>query len=186
MNDWVVIKDIFNRKIKTAIFQFLITMIVTFAVDLTTAVLAGIGFSVLMFVVKISEMQIGLANIDKNKMSDKSKYCDIYNKTGVVYITGPLFFGTANIMEDKLPDKTSKEILIFSMRGVTMADVSGVQALMELCKKLQDDGVKLYFSCVQDNVMEMFNRCGMLEMIGEEAFLWSTDKALDYIREQYC
>jgi SulP family sulfate permease len=186
MNDWVVIKDIFNRKIKTAIFQFLITMIVTFAIDLTTAVLAGIGFSVLMFIVKISEMQIGLADIDKNKMSDKSKYCDKYNKTGVVYITGPLFFGTANIMEDKLPDKTSKEVLIFSMRGVTMADVSGAQALMELCKKLQDDGVKLYFSCVQNNVMEMFKRCGMLEMIGEEAFFWSTDKALDYIREQYC
>jgi SulP family sulfate permease len=186
MNDWVVIKDIFNRKIKTAMFQFLITMIVTFAIDLTTAVLVGIGFSVLMFMVKISDMQVGMSDIDKNKMYDKSKYCDTYDKTGVVYITGPLFFGTANVLEDKLPLKTSKEILIFSMRGVTMADVSGVQALIDLCNKLQNEGVTLYFSCVQSNVMEMFNRCGMTEIIGEDAFFWSTDKALNFIRQKYC
>lgn len=184
MNDWAVIKDIFNRKIMTSIFQFLITMTVTFAVDLTTAVLVGIGFSVLMFIVKISDMQIGMADIDKNKITDKTKYCDKYEKAGVIYITGPLFFGTANILEDKLPAKTSKEILIFSMRGVTMADTSGIQALMELCKKLQNEGTKPYFSCVQNNVMEMFKRCGMMEVVGEEAFFWSTDKALDYIREQ--
>lgn len=186
MNDWKVIKDIFNKKIKTAIFQYLITMVVTFAFDLTTAVLAGIGFSVLMFMVKISDMQIGIADVDKNKFSDKTKHCDKYNKTGVIYITGPLFFGTTNVLEDKLPTETSKEILIFSMRGVTMADVSGVQALIELCEKLQDSDKKVYFSCVQPNVMEMFKRCGMEEKVGKDAFFWSTDKALDYIRDFNC
>lgn len=186
MNDWDVIKDIFNKKIKTAIFQYLITMIVTVAFDLTTAILAGIVFSVLMFMVKISDMQISIADIDKNKLLDKTKHCDKYNKTGVIYITGPLFFGTANTLEDKLPTKTSKDILIFSMRGVTMADISGVQALIELCEKLHSDNKKVYFTCVQPNVLQMFERCGMKEKVGEDAFFWSTDKALDYIRESNC
>ncbi len=186
MNDWVVIKDIFSRKIKTAIFQYLITMVVTFAVDLTTAVLAGIGFSVLMFIVKISDMQISVSHIERNKLPDKEKYCDIFDRTGVVYITGPLFFGTASNLEEKLPNKTSKEVIIVSMRGVTMADVSGIQAMMELCKKLHEDNVKLYFSCVHDNVLEMFKRCGLTEIVGEDAFFWSTDKALEHISEQYC
>jgi SulP family sulfate permease len=188
MNDWAVIKDIFSRKIMTAIFQFLITMVVTFAVDLTTAVLAGIGFSVLMFMIKISDMQVSISDVKRDKISDKISdkdiYCDKWDRTDVIYITGPLFFGTASILEDKLPSKTSKEILIFSMRGVTMADVSGVQALMELCNKLHNIDTKLYFSCVQNNVMEMFKRCGMVEIVGEDAFFWSTDKALDYIRGQ--
>ena len=186
MNDWKVIKDIFNKRIKTAIFQYLITMLVTVAFDLTTAILAGIVFSVLMFMVKISEMQVSLTDVDKNKLSEKTKHCDKYDKTGVIYITGPLFFGTAQTLEDKLPCKTSKDILILSMRGVTMADISGVQALIELCEKLHKDNTKIYFSCVQPNVLEMFNRCGMKEKVGEDAFFWSTDKALDYIRSSNC
>lgn len=185
MNDWELIKDIFSRKILTAIFKFLITMIVTFAVDLTTAILSGIGFSILMFMIKISDMQVSISDVNKDKIfdkiSDKDKQYDDWNKTGVIYITGPLFFGTANILEDKLPSKTSKETLIFSMRGVTMADTSGIQALMELCSKLQSIDIKVYFSCVQDNVMEMFKRCGMTEIVSEDAFFWSTDKVLNHI-----
>lgn len=183
MNDWAIIKKMFNKKIKTAIFQFLITMLVTVAFDLTTAIIAGIVFSVLMFMVKVSDMQVSISDVDENKFSDKSMYCKKYDKTGVVYITGPLFFGTTKILEDKLPEKTSKDILIFSLRGVTMADVSGIHALSELCEKLHNDNTVIYFSCVQPNVLKMFERCGIKEIAGEDAFFWSTDKALDHIRE---
>lgn len=59
-----------------------------------------------------------------------------------------------------------------------MADISGVKALEELCEKLSEQNISVYFTCVQPNVMKMFERCGMTENIGKDMFFWSTDKAL--------
>ena len=181
MNEWHIIKDIFKKKLKTAIFQFLITMAATVVFDLTIAILIGILFSIIMFVVKVSDMQVTLSDVDKNKFADQSKYSKGYDKTLVAYITGPLYFGTSNKLEEKLPCSTDKDIIILSMRGVPFADISGVQALSELCERLSSNNIQIYFSCVQPSVMEMFERCGMKQKLGEDKFFWSTDRVLDYI-----
>ena len=181
MNEWHVIKDIFQKRIKTAIFQFIITMAATVIFDLTIAIVIGIAFSIIMFVVKVSNMQVSVSDIDPDKLTDSSKFNEKHKRTCVVYVSGPLYFGTASKLEDKLPNCKEKDVLIFSMRGVTLADISGVQALEELCYRLSNQDTTVYFTCVQPNVMEMFERCGMTESIGKEMFFWSTDKALSQI-----
>ena len=67
------------------------------------------------------------------------------------------------------------------MRGVPIADISGVQAMKELCDSLSARKIEIYFSCVQPAVDEMFHRCGLIETYGEERFFWSTDKAMKFI-----
>ena len=64
------------------------------------------------------------------------------------------------------------------MRGVTFADISGVQALESLCMQLHDEGKTVYFTCVQPDVMKMFSRLGFSETIGEKYFYWSTNEVL--------
>ena len=125
MNEFAVIKDIFGRKIKTAMFQYLITMAATVIFDLTVAIIIGILFSVIMFVLKVSDMTVNVADVDPAKIdiADKDgKLCG----TKVVYVTGPLYFGTSNKLSEKLShlevDDGGK--LIFSMRGVPIADIS--------------------------------------------------------------
>lgn len=181
MNEWRVIKDIFHKKIKTAMSQFLITMVATVVFDLTIAIVIGIIFSIVMFVVKVSDMQVTVSDIDPDKLNDKADFTEKHKRTCVVYIAGPLYFGTANRLEEKLPNCDEKDILIFSMRGVPLADISGVQALEELCYRLSKQNTTVYFTCVQPNVMEMFERCGMADNIGKDMFFWSTDKALSEI-----
>ncbi len=178
MNEWHVIKDIFNKKIKTAILQYLITMGATVVFDLTIAIIIGIFFSIVMFVIKVSDMQITVSDIDPNKLHDKTQYNDHHKRACVVYITGPLYFGTANRLEEKLSGFSEKELLIFSMRGVPLADISGVKVLEDLCVRLSEQNKAVYFTCIQPAVMEMFERCGMKEYIGEDRFFWSTDKVL--------
>lgn len=180
MNEWSMIKNIFRKKIKTAMFQFLITMFATVIFDLTIAILIGIVFSLVMFVVKVSDMQINISSIDPKKLGD-TKYSEKYAHTRVAYITGPLYFGTANRLSDKLELAGKEDIIIFSMRGVPFADISGVQALQDLCFQLSESNIQVYFTCVQPPVMQMFERCGIKDEIGEEQFFWSTDKALDAI-----
>lgn len=178
MNEWHVIKDIFNKKIKTAILQYLITMGATVVFDLTIAIIIGIFFSIVMFIIKVSDMQITVSDIDPNKLHDKTQYNDHHKRACVIYITGPLYFGTANRLEEKLSGFSEKELLIFSMRGVPLADISGVKVLEDLCVRLSEQNKAVYFTCIQPAVMEMFERCGMKEYIGEDRFFWSTDKVL--------
>lgn len=182
MNEFAVIKDIFGRKIKTAMFQYLITMAATVIFDLTVAIIIGILFSVIMFVLKVSDMTVNVADVDPAKIDIADKDGKL-GGTKVVYVTGPLYFGTSNKLSEKLShlevDDGGK--LIFSMRGVPIADISGVQAMKEICDSLSARKIEIYFSCVQPAVDEMFHRCGLIETYGEERFFWSTDKAMKFI-----
>ncbi len=181
MNEFEVIKDIFGRKIKTAMFQFLITMVATVVFDLTIAILIGVLFSIIMFVLKVSEMTVNISDIRTENMDADKETMEKYRKTKVAYITGPLYFGTANKLRQRLQEVVTndEEYVIFSVRGVPIADLSGVNAFSELCDELVSGGKTIYFSCVNPAVAEMFQRCGLEEKIGKENFFWSTDKVLE-------
>lgn len=181
MNEWSAIKSIFGKKIKTAIFQFLITMFATVIFDLTVAILIGVVFSIIMFVVKVSDMQVSVAEVDPDKLDENNVNPEKLKYTCVVYISGPLYFGTCNKLEEKISALGENYNVIFSMRGVTVADISGIEALHEYCERLISSGIMVYFSCVQPPVMEMIERCGLKERFKDDMFFWSTDKAFQHI-----
>jgi SulP family sulfate permease len=180
MNDWGVIRNIFSHKIKTQIMQYVITMVATVIFDLTIAILIGVLFSVVMFVLKVSDMQVNVADVDPERMPGHPDSLKD-RKATVVYVTGPLYFGTANALEEKLTGISEKEIIIFSMRGVPFADASGVQVLQELTAAISAKDKTVLFTAIQPPVKEMFDRCGLTSDVGQDRFFWSTDKALEYI-----
>lgn len=181
MNEWSAIKSIFGKKIKTAIFQFLITMFATVIFDLTVAILIGVAFSIVMFVVKVSDMQVTVAEVDPDKLDETDVDPEKLKYTCVVYISGPLYFGTCNKLEEKISALGENYNVIFSMRGVTVADISGIEALHEYCERLISSGIMVYFSCVQPPVMDMIERCGLKERFKDDMFFWSTDRAFRHI-----
>lgn len=182
MNEWSTIKSIFGMKLKTAIFQFLITMAATVVFDLTKAILIGVVFSLIMFVVKVSDMQVTVADVDPDKLDMDNVDPEKLKYTSVVYITGPLYFGTCSKLEDKVSSLGDSYNIIFSMRGVTVADISGIEALHEYCERLISQGRMVYFSCVQPPVMDLFERTGLKEdRFKHNMFFWSTDKVFEHI-----
>ena len=181
MNDWASIKSIFGKKIKTAILQFLITMIATVVFDLTIAIVIGVAFSIIMFVVKVSDMQVTVAEVDPQRLDDPEIDPEKLKYTCVVYISGPLYFGTCAKLEEKISALGEDYNVIFSMRGVTVADISGIEALHEYCERLISNGIMVYFSCVQPPVMSMIERCGLKDRFHDDMFFWSTDTAFKYI-----
>lgn len=181
MNEWSVIKDIFHKKIKTAIFQFLITMVATVVFDLTIAILIGLAFSVIMFVVKVSDMQVVVSDVEQQRITGNGINPDKLENVCVAYITGPLYFGTCNKLEEKLVPTDDSYSVILSMRGVPFADISGINALHELCEKLVSQGIMVYFTCVQPPVMDMLERAGLKERYKYDMFFWDTNKAFEHI-----
>ena len=98
--------------------------------------------------------------------------------TAVLYVSGPLYFGSVRRLEESLRDLHGKERLIFSLRGVPLADLSAVQAVADLCRGMINEGTEVYFTCLQPGVEEMFEKCGLKHIVGEERFYWSTDQAI--------
>ncbi len=181
MNEWHAIKNIFRMKIKTAMLQFLITMAATVIFDLTVAILIGVIFSVLMFVIKVSDMQVTVAPVDPEKLDEHHADPTKLDHTCVVYISGPLYFGTCSKLEEKITALGENYNVIFSMRGVTIADISGIEALRDYCESIVKQGRMCYFSCVQDPVMQMMERCGFKERFKYDMYFWSTDKVFEHI-----
>jgi Sulfate permease and related transporters (MFS superfamily) len=180
MNEWKSIKNIFSKRYYTAMLQFTITMAATVVFDLTIAILIGVVLSLALFVVNISKMQITVSEVDGSKLQD-GVYYPGYKHTRVVYLAGPLYFGTANQLAAKFSDSSNKSEIIFSMRGVPFTDLTGVQILLELCEKLKTEQTEIYFTSVQPKVMENFYRYNAVDIIGEDKFFWSADQALKEI-----
>ena len=178
MNDWEIINDIFKRKMRSAISQFFITMAATVVFDLTVAIVIGIVFSLVIFVAKISNIQVTTSEVNPEKLADGSKINDKIKNTSVIYVTGPLYFGTTGKLQEKIDELEDKEIYIFSLRGVPLADISGVQALDDLVARLHENNKTVYFTAVQPNVMEIFSRSGFSSRVGSDNFYWSTDRIL--------
>lgn len=178
MNDWEIINDIFKRKMRSAISQFFITMVATVVFDLTVAIVIGIVFSLVIFVAKISNIQVTTSEVKPEKLADGSKVNEKIKNTSVIYVTGPLYFGTAGKLQEKIEELEDKEIYIFSLRGVPLADISGVQALDDLVARLHEKNKTVYFTAVQPDVMEIFSRSGFSSRVGSDNFYWSTDRIL--------
>lgn len=179
MNEWETIKYIFSKKFKGAIAQFLITMICTVVFDLTIAIIVGVAVSFLMFVVKSSKIEINVSKVENEKLKNNNEDVEGTHKDSVVmYITGSVFFGNIAKLTEAVEQMQDCKEIIFSLRGVSAIDTSGAQSLGEICEELLQKNIKLSFCGVQPGVKEMLQRAGVVDLIGEQCFYWSVDKAL--------
>ncbi|WP_157047872.1 SulP family inorganic anion transporter [Cellulosilyticum ruminicola] len=147
MNEWESIKYIFEKKLKTAISQFLITMVCTVLFDLTTAILVGVLFSVILFVVRIADIEINLSDIDVDKLIANG--IDVryhHRRTKVIYLSGPIFFATTDKLSQEMENLDNLHYMILSMRGVPLIDTTGVQMLAEMSASLRTQGTKVLFA----------------------------------------
>ncbi len=177
MNEWHAIKSIFGKKFKSSILQYVITMVATVVFDLTVAIVIGVVAAMLVFIVKSCELKIIVSDIDQRRI-----HCDHYSdklaKSKVVYLTGPLFFGTQEKLIESLSELTDAKHIILSMRGVPTADDISLGELENLYNQLREKGTQILFCGVQDSVSEMMDRASFKERIGTEYFHWDAVAAI--------
>lgn len=184
MNEWESIKYIFEKKLKTAISQFLITMVCTVLFDLTTAILVGVLFSVILFVVRIADIEINLSDIDVDKLIANGIDVQYHHRrTKVIYLSGPIFFATTDKLSQEMENLDNLHYMILSMRGVPLIDTTGVQMLAEMSASLRTQGTKVLFAGVQPKVKEMMARSGLVDQVGENYFFWGVEQSIVAIEE---
>ncbi|MGN0606818.1 MAG: SulP family inorganic anion transporter [Oscillospiraceae bacterium] len=186
MNEWESIKDLFSKKLKYSMLQFLVTMAATVIFDLTVAIVIGVVVAMIIFVLKSCELTVDVSDVDVDKLINSGLNGKYHKHTKVIYLAGPLFFGTQEKLTSVLHELDGAEAIIFSMRGVPTIDDSAIGELRTLYNEYNEKGVKFLFSGVQPKVKGTMERAGFVEEISEEHFCWDAVSALRTLEEEIC
>lgn len=185
MNDWDDIKFIFQHKFKTGMAKFLITMGATVILDLTQAILIGVAFASFMVIVKLTDIEITIADIESERLEEIGIHMpNVSKRIRMAYLTGSIFFAVTDKLKAQLHVLGNTEVLILSMRGVPSIDLSGIQALLELREELEREGITVMLTSVQPKVLEDLRRGGLVDAIGEDHIFESAEYAIVHAQNE--
>jgi SulP family sulfate permease len=166
---------------------FTLTMLATVVLDLTQAILIGSFLAGAVFLNKIASIDIEVQEIDIERLKQKGiETAGTCRHVRVAFLTGPLFFAATGQFNEAFANLKDTHALILSMRGVSLIDTAGIEAIHRLHERLQKQGGTLMFAGVHDNARQMMERGGLVEAIGEENFFWSSDQAIVEAERRGC
>ena len=187
MSEWDSIKFMFGNRFKTDMIAFTVTMLATIVLDLTQAILIGSFLAGAVFLNKIASIDITLQDVDVDKLKQKGiETAGKCKHVRVAFLTGPLFFAAAGQFNEAFANLGDTHALILSMRGVSLVDTAGLEAIHRLYEKLHTQGGTLMFAGIHDNARQMMERGGLIKTIGEENFFWSSDQAIVEAERRGC
>jgi len=187
MNEWDAIKFIFGKRFKTDMIAFTITMIATVVLDLTQAILIGSFVAGAVFLNKIAGIDIDVQDVDIERLKQRGVETEGKCKhVRVAFLTGPLFFAAVGQFNEAFQNLKDTHALILSMRGVSLVDTAGIEAIHRLHERLHKQGGTLMFAGVHDNARQMLERADLVQVIGEENFFWSSDQAIVEAEKRGC
>jgi len=187
MNEWDAIKFMFGKRFKTDMIAFTITMFATIVLDLTQAILIGSFLAGAVFLNKIAGIEIEVQEVDIERLKQKGIETEGKCKhVRVAFLTGPLFFAATGQFNEAFSNLTETHALILSMRGVSLIDTAGIEAIHKLHERLHKQGGTLMFAGTHDNARNMMERGGLVELIGAENFFWSSDQAIVEAEKRGC
>jgi len=187
MNEWDAIKFIFGKRFKTDMAAFTITMLATIVLDLTQAILIGSFLAGAVFLNKIASIDIDVQEVDAEKLRQRGIQTEgKCQHVHVAFLTGPLFFAATGQFNEAFRNLGDTHALILSMRGVSLIDTAGIEAIHRLHERLHQQGGTLMFAGVHDNARQMMERGGLVQTVGEENFFWSSDQAIVEAEHRGC
>lgn len=179
MNDWKEIRYIFSHHFKGAAAKYLITMAATILFDLTTAILLGVVTGLVLLVSRLSHIEINYEKVDMGRINNTDEQLNKkYENAAVAYLTGTIIFANTQNIEEILVKMQEFDTVLLSMRGVSYMDISGAITFMQVLSELQKQGKKIFLCGVPNSTMNMLKRSGIYDMIGENNFYWSVERAL--------
>lgn len=179
MNEWEAIRYMFGHRFKGAMAKFFVTMICTIVFDLTVAILVGVILGLILMVVRLSKLQVNYERVDMKRAGIQDEALgERYGNAMVAYITGPMLFANISAVEQITARVEGCDTVLLSMRGVPTVDISAAQVLLSMLENLKEQGVDVVLCGLPSGTMQMMRRAGIVDLLGEDAFYWSVERAL--------
>ena len=179
MSEWKKFVSILKKAPKSDILILIVTFVLTVVFDLVVAIAVGMVLTAMLFIKRMSDETSvnGWKYIDPDTDEDGIDLRVVPKDVRVYEISGPLFFGAA----DKIPEIMLKDYtrcLILRMRAVPSLDSTALNALELLYKKCEKQGVRLIFSHVNEQPLQVMRKAGFYDKVGEDNFCEHIDEAL--------
>lgn len=174
----------FIRLVKTApksdTAVLLLTFVLTIVFDLVVAIEVGMLLACLLFMKRMSEESDirswkrveGLSDDDAD-----GKLLNIPASVSVYDISGPLFFGAADLVERIMLDEKTK-CLILRMGAVPSLDSTAENALLGLFRKCQKNHVTIILSHLNPQPMRAMRKAGLIDSVGPSNVCKNIDEAI--------
>lgn len=182
MGEWDNFEELF-RGPKSDFCVLIASFGLTVVFDLTIAVGVGLLMAAALFVKRMEEIthiRLVTPESETESGSDSIRDKDVPEDVVVYRIEGPFFFGAAEKLETALGRYTGglPRVVIFRMSHVPAMDATGLRALEVTVDKFHRQGVKILFSGLQPQPMEVLFKSGFVDRIGLHKICGNVDAAL--------
>ena len=191
MSEWRTFVSEF-RAPKSDVAVLVTTFLLTVLVDLTVAIEVGMVLAAFLFMRRMAEVtNISVLTHEFTDPVDDFEHDpnavrrrEIPEGVQVYEITGPFFFGAAEMFKDRVGRIAGKpRVLIIRLRHVPAIDSTGLHALRELIHRSRREGMLVILSDVHAQPVVALERAGLYDELGEENIHGNIDDALNRARE---
>lgn len=159
MNDFATIKSYFTHKLTDAIVLFFVTMAATVILDLTYAILIGVGLAMVLTINTLAKIRV---NVEEETLIN-------HKDAAIVYSVGAYFFANGKELKKAIEKCQKKyDTYILSFRGVVFADVSAETEFVEAVNYIKELGADYCFVGMNDFVTATLEKTGFSEHVGKD------------------
>ena len=172
-----------------AVITFFATL--AFAPNIQNGILTGITLSLILFLFRTMKPRIVLLGLDKDGMlrnAERFNLPKLHPQVTAIRFDGQLYFANVNYFEESTlflvaHDPDLKYILVVA-NGINGLDASGVEMLKNLLDRLSQNKIALVFCSIKGNVIDVMQRTGLVDKIGQDNIFASEDAALKEITQR--
>jgi len=166
--DWGYLKRIHGAP-KAGVVIMLVVLGLTVFVDLIVAVSVGIVAASLLFVKRMSDLQLENVRSGANGQAYGEAEQAILDRHAddimIYHISGPMNFGAAKGMAKQIAVSTDFKVLILDLTDVTFIDTSAAMAIESVIVNAGEVGLDVILIGLRDRVKETLNRLGVTKLI---------------------
>lgn len=151
-----------------------ITLVLTMIIPLQFAVLVGVGLSVLLFVIRQSSRLFTRRIIfrDDGRMMETDPPVVLpANEVVVIQPYGAIFFATATVLLEQMPDITPESrnsVVILRIRGADEAGATLLDVLANYARSLHGVGSRLMIVSDNEHLFRQLDTTGLIDVFGLE------------------
>ena len=184
MCQWRTFAELVKTAPKSDIAVLILTFLLTIVFDLVIAIEIGLLVAVLLFMKRMSDVTevYSWKYAEDEEEAEREKLRKLSPHINVYEISGPLFFGAADVI-GRIAVKDHAKCLILRMRSVPALDSTALNAMTDLYKNCEKRGITLILSHVNQQPMKVMEKAGFAQKVGQENFCENIDRAIKRAEE---
>lgn len=184
MCQWRTFTELVKTAPKSDIAVLILTFLLTIVFDLVIAIEIGLLVAVLLFMKRMSDVTEvhSWKYAEDEEEAEREKLRKLSPHINVYEISGPLFFGAADVI-GRIAVKDHAKCLILRMRSVPALNSTALNAMTDLYKNCEKRGITLILSHVNQQPMKVMEKAGFAQKVGQENFCENIDRAIKRAEE---